>query len=112
MQGVHLAVAQSPVAIGNTGGLLEDISMVAYRASGNKFDNIMVVREFIIFCVIKHHSGSPITIGNKYCILLLKYCIVYNYYLVTLGCLAASSSQPGHHGVSAISSNLHDPGCY
>ena len=32
--------------------------------------------------------------------------------LVTLGCLAASSSQPGHHGVSAISSNLHDPGCY
>ena len=24
----------------------------------------------------------------------------------------ASSSQPGHHGVSAISSNLHDPGCY
>ena len=33
-------------------------------------------------------------------------------YLLTLGCLAASSSQPGHHGVSAISSNLHDPGCY
>ena len=32
--------------------------------------------------------------------------------LVTLGCLAASSSQPGHHGVSAISNNLHDPGCY
>ena len=31
---------------------------------------------------------------------------------VTLGCLAASSSQPGHHGVSAISNNLHDPGCY
>ena len=32
--------------------------------------------------------------------------------LVTLGCLAASSSQSGHHGVSAISNNLHDPGCY
>ena len=31
---------------------------------------------------------------------------------VTLGCLAASSSQPCHHGVSAISNNLHDPGCY
>ena len=32
---------------------------------------------------------------------------------VTLGCLAAStSSQPGHHGVSTISNNLHDPGCY
>ena len=31
---------------------------------------------------------------------------------VTLGCLAASSSQLGHHGVSAISNNLHDPGCY
>ena len=32
--------------------------------------------------------------------------------LLTLCCLAASSSQPGHHGVSAISNNLHDPGCY
>ena len=30
---------------------------------------------------------------------------------VTLGCSAASSCQLGHHGVSAISSNLHDPGC-
>ena len=27
-----------------------------------KIDNIMVVREFIIVCGIKHHSGSPITI--------------------------------------------------
>ena len=33
-------------------------------ASRNKMDNIMVMREFIIFCTIKHHSGSPITIGN------------------------------------------------
>ena len=64
LQGVCLAVTPSPVAIGNVGGLLEGISMVAHRASGNKIDNIMVVREFIIFCVIKHHSGSPITIGN------------------------------------------------
>ena len=31
--------------------------------------------------------------------------------LVTLGCLAASNCQPGHHGVSAISNNLHGPGC-
>ena len=38
--------------------------MVAHWASGNEIDNIMVVRDFIIFCVIKHHSGSPITIGN------------------------------------------------
>ena len=63
-QGVRLAVAHSPVTIGNAGGLLESLSMVAHRASGNKFDNIMVVRLFIILCVIKHHSGSPITIGN------------------------------------------------
>ena len=34
--------------------------------SENKIDNIMVVREFIIFCVIKHHSGSSITIGNLF----------------------------------------------
>ena len=64
LQGVRLAVAHSPVAIGNVGGRLEGLSMVAHRASGNKIDNIMVVKEFIIFCVIKHHSGSPITIGN------------------------------------------------
>ena len=64
VQGVRLAVAHSPVAIGNVGGRLEGLSMVAHRASGNKIDNIMVVKEFIIFCVIKHHSGSPITIGN------------------------------------------------
>ena len=61
---VRLAGSHSPVAIGNVGGLLEGISMVAHWASGNKIDSIMVVREFIIFCVIKHHSGSPITIGN------------------------------------------------
>ena len=38
VQGVRLAVAHLLVAIGNLGGLLEGIS----------FNNIMVVREFII----------------------------------------------------------------
>ena len=52
------------VAIGNFGGLLEGISMVAQQASGNKINNIMVVRKFIIFSAIKNHTGSPITIGN------------------------------------------------
>ena len=52
------------MAIGNVGGLLEGLSMVTHRVSGDKIDNIMVVREYIIFCVIKHNSGSPITIGN------------------------------------------------
>ena len=61
---MRLAVAHSPVEIVNVGGLLECISMGAHRASGNKIDNILVVREFIIFCASKHHSGSPITIGN------------------------------------------------
>ena len=63
-QGVPLAVAHSPGAIGNVGGLLESILMVAHRANGNTIDNIMVVRELIIFCTIKNHSDSPITIGN------------------------------------------------
>ena len=40
-QDVRLAVVHWPVAIGNLGGLLEGISMVASR---NKIDNIMVVR--------------------------------------------------------------------
>ena len=40
--------------------------MVARRASGNKINNIIVVRIFIIFCVIKHHAGSPITIDNLF----------------------------------------------
>ena len=62
-QGVRLAVPHLPVAIGNFAGLLEGISMVARWASGNKIDTIMVVREFIILCAIKHHSNSP-TIGN------------------------------------------------
>ena len=53
MQGVPLAVAHSPGAIGNVGGLLESISIVAHRASGNKIVNIMVVRELIILCTIK-----------------------------------------------------------
>ena len=57
---MRLAVAHSAMPIGNVGGLLECLLMVDHRASGNK----MVVREFIILCVIKHHSGSPITIGN------------------------------------------------
>ena len=44
------------------------------------------------------------------------YCYIININndtltLVTLGCLAASNCQPGHHGVSAISNNLHGPGC-
>ena len=43
-QSVCLAVAPSPVAIGNVGGLLEGLSMVAHWASGNKIDTIMVVR--------------------------------------------------------------------
>ena len=43
-QGMHLADAHSPVAIGNLGGRLECISIVAYRAIGNKIYNIMVVR--------------------------------------------------------------------
>ena len=41
---VCLVVTHSPVAIGNLGGQLECISMVAHRAMGNKIDNIMVVR--------------------------------------------------------------------
>ena len=62
---VRLAVAHSPLVIGNVGELLEGLSMVAHRSSRNKIDNIMVVREFIIiFCVITHPSSSPITIGN------------------------------------------------
>ena len=56
-QGVPLAVTHSHGAIGNVGGLLESISMVADRASGNKIDNIMVVRTFVIFCTIKNHSN-------------------------------------------------------
>ena len=38
---MHLAVA---CGIGNFGGLLEGISMVVHGASGNKIDNIIVVR--------------------------------------------------------------------
>ena len=52
------------MAVGNVGGRLEGISMVDRRASGNKIDDIMVVRKFIILCVNKHHSGSSFTIGN------------------------------------------------
>ena len=52
------------VVIGNFGGLLERIPMVAHGASGNKIDNIMIVRELKNLCAIKYHSGSPITIGN------------------------------------------------
>ena len=35
---------------------LESISIVSRQAIGNKIDNIMVVR---------HHTCSPITIGNR-----------------------------------------------
>ena len=35
------------MAFENLGGLLEGISMVAHQASGNKVDNIMVVREHV-----------------------------------------------------------------
>ena len=47
-QGVRLAVAHSPMSIGNFGGQLECISMVAHRAIGYKIDNIMVVRLFSV----------------------------------------------------------------
>ena len=46
---MRLVGANSPVEIGNLDGLLEEgVSMVAHRASGNKFDYIMGVIEFII----------------------------------------------------------------
>ena len=61
VQGVRLAVA---MAIENFGGQLECISMVAHCTSGNKIDNTMVVREFMILCVIQKDSGCPIIIGN------------------------------------------------
>ena len=44
---MRLMVAHSSVAIGNFGGLLEGISLVAQQATGNKIDNIMAVRSFI-----------------------------------------------------------------
>ena len=54
-QGVHLAVAHVDWkfwwAIGR-------------HFSRNKIDNIMAVRELKNAGAIKHHSGSPITIGN------------------------------------------------
>ena len=37
---MSIAVAHSPVAIGNVGGLLEGISMVAHGVSGYKIDSI------------------------------------------------------------------------
>ena len=40
-QGMRLEVAHSPMAIGNFGGRLECISMLAYQAIGNKIDNII-----------------------------------------------------------------------
>ena len=49
---MRLAGTHSPIAIGNVGWLLEGLSMVAHQGSGNKINNIMVVREFIILCVI------------------------------------------------------------
>ena len=64
MAGCALTVAHLPVAIGNVCGLLEGLSMVAHRASGNKIDNIMVVRELIIFCVIKLRYAEHNKIGH------------------------------------------------
>ena len=61
---MRLAVSHSPASIGYFGGLLEGISMVAHWKSGHKIANIMVVRQFIIFCAIKHDSGSSFTIRN------------------------------------------------
>ena len=61
---MHLALAYSHVAIGNFGGLLEGISMLTQRANGIKIDTIIFVKLFFIFCVIKYHSGSPITLDN------------------------------------------------
>ena len=43
------------------------------------------------------------TKGIRFDLILFRKIILY-----TLGCLAASSSHQGHHGVSAISNNLHD----
>ena len=37
IQGMRLTVAHSPVGIGNVGGLLEGISVVAHRAIGNTY---------------------------------------------------------------------------
>ena len=37
---------------------------IEWHFIGNKIDNIMVVREFIILCSIEHHSDSLIAIGN------------------------------------------------
>ena len=39
VDGVHLAVAHSPVAIGNFGGRLERVLMIAHGAIGNKMNN-------------------------------------------------------------------------
>ena len=56
------------------GGLLQ-------WATGNKIDNIMVVRSFII--PIKHHSNSPITIvtlfGKSDKLYMLMSTIIYTY---------------------------------
>ena len=52
--------------IGYVGGLLEGVSMVAHQASGGKMDKYYVSCENLLFSVpltIKHHSGSPITLG-------------------------------------------------
>ena len=38
-----------------------------------KIDNIMVTREFIIVCAIKHHSDSPITISNLFFLTYLHF---------------------------------------
>ena len=89
LQGVNLAVCNSPAAIGTFGGLLESISMAAHRASGNTIDNIMVVREFIIFWAIKHHPVlqlQEVTIfGKSDQSYILMSNIIFYYYLYHRG---------------------------
>ena len=46
------------------GTYIEKQRKLSCMVNENKIDNIMVVRDFIIECAIKHHSSSPITIGN------------------------------------------------
>ena len=61
---LYMSPTHSPVMSENFGVLSEGIWMVAQRVSRNNIYNIIDVREFIISCAIKHHSGTPITIGN------------------------------------------------
>ena len=57
-----LTAVHSPVAIGNFDMLLEDILMVAHKVSENKIDNIMVVKEYIIFHAINPRQSAILNI--------------------------------------------------